>query len=79
MSSFSVLRVSWANVFFSSAKRIALGFENIDAVPVDLRQRELVVPAHSYGQRFCKRSMEEEEVIPSSVCVRVAYVGLFTP
>jgi len=45
---------------FLSAKRIALSFEGTPDVPADLRKRELVVPAHSYGQRFCKRSIEEE-------------------
>lgn len=49
------------NIATISAKRIALSFDNSGDVPVDLRKRELVVPAHSYGQRFCKRSIEEEE------------------
>jgi len=44
-----------------SAKRIALIFDSSDEVPADLKKRELVVPAHSYGQRFCKRSIEEED------------------
>jgi len=49
------------NVATISAKRIALAFESIADVPADLRNREMVVPAHSYGQRFCKRSTGEEE------------------
>eukprot|EP00656_Telonema_subtile_P001305 TRINITY_DN10597_c0_g1_i3.p1 TRINITY_DN10597_c0_g1~~TRINITY_DN10597_c0_g1_i3.p1 ORF type:complete len:493 (+),score=118.42 TRINITY_DN10597_c0_g1_i3:117-1595(+) len=38
-----------------SAKRVALRFDPHAMTPVELHNREMIVPTHSYGTRFCRR------------------------
>ena len=38
-----------------SGKRVALRFEANEMTPPELHDREMIVPTHSYGTRFCRR------------------------
>ena len=51
-----------------SGKRVALRFTADEMTPPELHDRELVVPTHSYGTRFCSRFDPQSTAVHSPTC-----------